>query len=448
VGGRLSTQFRARETRAFPGTTRLMQSSRPFQRYQHSGHFVEAAVATEGTRNAGAVGMFAIVAAVAGLSYGTGSVANSETTVKAVSVPQIEDEDEDEDGDEEAEDKSNLIDENQDRSISPMRRAKVFCGRSNAKLANEISECLGMRLGDITVGRFADGEVNVMVNENVRGQDIYIIQPTCPPTVNENLIELLLMISTMRRASARRITAVIPYYGYARQDRKMTSRVPISAADVARLLESMGVDRVIAVDLHCGQIQGFFGPRVPVDNLEAAQVGVDYFSEMEPPLQNPVVVSPDAGGVYRAKKFGEALHKKIGVEPGVAMIIKQRKKAGEIARMDLVGSVEGCDAIIVDDMIDSGGTLCKAAEQIKQYGARRVYAFATHGLFSGPADQRIRNSCMEEVVVVNTVPLPTKMLTNPKIKQLSVATLLANAIRRVHARQSVSELFTEDKKKG
>ena len=158
-----------------------------------------------------------------------------------------------------------------------------------------------MKLGDITVGRFADGEVNVMVNENVRGQDVYLIQPTCPPNVNESLVELLLMVSTMRRASARRITAVIPYYGYARQDRKMTSRVPISAADVARLLESMGVDRVIAIDLHCGQIQGFFGPRVPVDNLEAAQVGVEYFGQLDPPLQNPVVVSPDAGGYIGQK---------------------------------------------------------------------------------------------------------------------------------------------------
>ena len=185
-------------------------------------------------------------------------------------------------------------------------------------------------------------------------------------------LELLLIVSTMRRASARRITAVIPYYGYARQDRKMTSRVPISAADVARLLESMGVDRVIAVDLHCGQIQGFFGPRVPVDNLEAAQVGVEYFGNLDPPLQNPVVVSPDAGGVYRAKKFGEALHKRIGTEPGVAMIIKQRQKAGEIARMDLVGSVEGCDAIIVDDMLDTGGTVIKVGELLMSKGAKDV----------------------------------------------------------------------------
>ena len=282
----------------------------------------------------------------------------------------------------------------------------------------------------------------MMIQENVRGKDVYIIQPTSPP-VNETLMELLLMISTMRRASARKITAVIPYYGYARQDRKMQARVPISAADVARLLESMGVDRVIAVDLHCGQIQGFFGPRVPVDNLDGGTVAVSYFGDMD--LSNPVVVSPDAGGVYRAKQFREALAKKHEVDCGLAMIVKQRVKPGEIGQMDLVGSVEGCDAIIVDDMIDSAGTLCKAAENIQKYGARKVYAFASHGLFSGPADKRIRNSCMEKGVVVNTVPLPKHMESNKKLVQLSVGQLLANAILRVHARKSVSELFDTKK---
>ena len=197
------------------------------------------------------------------------------------------------------------------------------------------------------MSNFDDGECNVMIQENVRGKDVYIIQPTSPP-VNETLMELLLIISTMRRASARKITAVIPYYGYARQDRKMQARVPISAADVARLLESMGVDRVIAVDLHCGQIQGFFGPRVPVDNLDGGTVAVSYFGDMD--LSNPVVVSPDAGGVYRAKQFREALAKKHEVDCGLAMIVKQRVKPGEIGQMDLVGSVEGCDAIIVDDI--------------------------------------------------------------------------------------------------
>ena len=241
------------------------------------------------------------------------------------------------------------------------------------------------------VSNFDDGECNVMIQENVRGKDVYIIQPTSPP-VNETLMELLLIISTMRRASARKITAVIPYYGYARQDRKMQARVPISAADVARLLESMGVDRVIAVDLHCGQIQGFFGPRVPVDNLDGGTVAVSYFGDMD--LSNPVVVSPDAGGVYRAKQFREALAKKHEVDCGLAMIVKQRVKPGEIGQMDLVGSVEGCDAIIVDDMVDTAGTLCAAAKMLKESGARRVFAFASHGVFSGPAPSRVAASVL------------------------------------------------------
>lgn len=220
---------------------------------------------------------------------------------------------------------------------------KIFTGNSNKALAHDIVSQLGISLGKITVNQFADGEVNVMVNENVRGKDVYIIQPTSPP-VNETLMELLLMISTMRRASARKITAVIPYYGYARQDRKLQARVPISAADVARLLEAMGVDRVVAVDLHCGQIQGFFGPRVPVDNLDGGIVGVSHFGDMD--LVNPVIVSPDAGGVHRAKKFRDALQKKYDMDPSLAMIVKQRGKPGEIERMDLVGSVMDCDVII------------------------------------------------------------------------------------------------------
>ncbi|CAM9878192.1 unnamed protein product, partial [Phaeothamnion confervicola] len=218
---------------------------------------------------------------------------------------------------------------------------QVFCGNANPALAKEIAAYLGINLGKLGASRFADGEVNVMVGENVRGKDVYVIQPTHMP-VNENLVELLLMVSTMRRASARRITAVIPYYGYARQaslsaaDRKMTARVPISAADVARLLEAMGVDRVVAVDLHCGQIQGFFGPRVPVDNLDAGVIGVQYFGDKD--LHNPVIVSPDAGGVYRAKKFRDGLQAKFDIDANLAMIVKQRVKAGEVDRMDLVGA--------------------------------------------------------------------------------------------------------------
>jgi ribose-phosphate pyrophosphokinase len=322
----------------------------------------------------------------------------------------------------------------------------VFSGNANPELAGEIASMLGVGLGNITVARFADGEVNVQVHDNVRGKDVYIIQPTCSP-VNEHLMELLLMVSTMRRASAERITCVIPYYGYARQDRKMTARVPISAADVARLLESMGVDRVIAVDLHCGQIQGFFGPRVPVDNLAAGVVGVKYFAGKE--LVNPVVISPDAGGVYRAKQFREGLNiTSPAMDAGLAMIIKQRPKAGQIERMDLVGSVEGADCVIVDDMIDTAGTLCQAAEHLKTNGARKVYAFASHGLFSGPASDRIARSVLEEVVVTNTVPLKAAAKTNEKIVQLSVAPLVAETIKRVHLRQSVSDLFRDKRGKG
>lgn len=286
---------------------------------------------------------------------------------------------------------------------------KLFTGNANKALAHEIANHLGMGLGKITVGHFADGEVNVIVNENVRGKDVYIVQPTSPP-VNESLMELLLMISTMRRASARKITAIIPYYGYARQDRKMQARVPISAADVARLLEAMGVDRVVAVDLHCGQIQGFFGPRVPVDNLDGGTVGVSYFGDMD--LVNPVIVSPDAGGVYRAKQFREALSKKHEVDCSLAMIVKQRAKANEIDRMDLVGNVEGCDCIIVDDMVDTAGTLCKAAEMLKDCGARRVFAFASHGVLSGPAASRIANSVLTELVVLDTIPLSEASLVS------------------------------------
>jgi len=316
---------------------------------------------------------------------------------------------------------------------------KIFSGNGNKPLAMEIGRYLGINLGKATVGRFADGEINVVIHENVRGKDCYVIQPTCPP-VNDNIMELLLMVSTLNRASARRITVVIPYYGYARQDRKMQARVPISAADVARLMEAMGIDRVIAVDLHCGQIQGFFGPRVPVDNLDGGVVGLDYFGCKD--LHNPVVVSPDAGGVYRAKKFKEGLaHKYEMNDVGLAMIIKQRARAGIVDQMDLVGDVTDCDCIIVDDMIDTAGTLCAAAEVLKGKGARRVFAFASHGLLSGPGNERIANSSLEECVILNTIPTSPEREANEKLTELSVAPLLAQAIFNIHAKKSISALF-------
>eukprot|EP00980_Cylindrotheca_fusiformis_P022563 scaffold9439_cov115-Cylindrotheca_fusiformis.AAC.8 len=316
---------------------------------------------------------------------------------------------------------------------------KLFSGNGNMALSLEIARHLGINLGRATVGKFADGEANVVIHENVRGKDVYVVQPTCPP-VNDNIMELLLMVSTLRRASARRITVVIPYYGYARQDRKMQARVPISAADVARLMEAMGIDRVIAVDLHCGQIQGFFGPRVPVDNLDGGIVGLDYFGSKD--LYNPVVVSPDAGGVYRAKKFKEGLSQKYDVQDiGLAMIVKQRARAGSVDQMDLVGDVNGCDCILVDDMIDTAGTLCKAADVLVANGARRVFAFASHGLLSGPGNDRIANSKMEEVVILNTIPTSPQRNANEKLTELSVAPLLAQAIFNIHAKKSISALF-------
>mmetsp|Transcript_5956 Transcript_5956/g.8749 ORF Transcript_5956/g.8749 Transcript_5956/m.8749 type:complete len:496 (-) Transcript_5956:139-1626(-) len=330
----------------------------------------------------------------------------------------------------------------EDAAIAARKHAgglKLFSGNGNIALSKEIAKILGINLGKATVGRFADGEVNVMIHENVRGKDVYIIQPTCPP-VNENLMELLLMVSTLNRASARRITVVIPYYGYARQDRKMQARVPISAADVARLLEAMGIDRVIAVDLHCGQIQGFFGPRVPVDNLDGGIVGINHFGDKD--LHNPVIVSPDAGGVYRAKKFREGLSHKFGYDDiGLAMIIKQRARAGQVDQMDLVGDVHDSDCIIVDDMIDTAGTICKAAEVLKEKGARRVFAFASHGLLSGPGNQRIASSVMEECVILNTIPSSPERDANEKLVQLSVAPLLAQTIFNIHAKKSISALF-------
>ena len=386
---------------------------------------------------------------------------------------------------------------NQQKGLENMR---LFTGNANPDLASDISEAIGVKLSNMTVTKFADGEVsaarlasrrcvfspsfahptlpssslaararplataaadaaaaaaaaaahthttqvNIKVHDSVRGKDVYVIQPTCIP-VNDNLMELFLMISTFRRSSARSVTAVIPYYGYARQDRKMTARVPISAADVARMIEAMGCDRVIAVDLHCGQIQGFFGPRVPVDNLDGGTVGVHYFAGKR--LVDPVVVSPDAGGVYRAKRFREGLAR-LGVESGLAMIVKQRSRPGEVSRMDLVGDIAGKDVVIVDDMIDTAGTLCKAADQLKFHGARRVFAFSSHGLFSGKASKRIMKSKgLEEVVCLDTIPLSNETKTHPKITQLSVAPLIAEAIKRVQWKQSVSTLFNVVKEK-
>lgn len=300
-----------------------------------------------------------------------------------------------------------------------------------------------MQLGDLTVSRFSDGEANIRIKENVRGKDIFVIQPTSPP-VNEHLIELLLLTSTMKRSSCRSITVIMPYYGYARQDRKTAPRVPISAADVARMLETMGVDRVVAVDLHCGQIQGFFGPNVPVDNLEANLIAMDYFlnKSSKPVGDDVVIVSPDAGGVARAKKFQEMYKVHTKTDPGLAMIIKHRDMPGSISKMYLVGDVAEKQVIIIDDMLDTGGTMCEAVKELKKYGAKSVDVFVTHALFSGKAYDNIQNSSVDKVVVTNTIPAqPQESQLSHKIVRLSVAPLLAESIQRIQNHQSVSSLF-------
>ena len=318
----------------------------------------------------------------------------------------------------------------------------VFAGSSDPALCSETAKYLGIALAPAKLGKFKDGEISIEVRENVEGKDCIIIQPVCRHengTVNDSLMELLLMISCLRRAAARTVAAVIPYFGYARQDRKLTSGVPISAADIAHLLTSAGVTRVVSIDLHCGQIQGFFPPQVPVDNLSAGPVGAAYFAEKQ--LRRPVVVSPDAGGVTRAREFRSTLSTMGYEETGLAMISKHRVKASVIERMDLVGEVSGSDCIIVDDMTDTSGTLCEAAKKLKEKGALRVFAYCTHGLLSPPAGERIKNSVIEQLVIANTVPLPKEFLADPvlqkKVQVLSLSPLIAECIRRMATQQSL-----------
>lgn len=329
---------------------------------------------------------------------------------------------------------------------SPMNRelqefsehAIIFAGNANIELAQEIAGYLQIPLGQATVATFNDGEIQIQIHENVRNKNVFIIQPTCrsaAQSINDNLMELYLLVRTMVRSSAANITVVIPYYGYARQDRKVSSRVPISAADIAILLERAGATRVLTVDLHCGQIQGFFND-IPVDNLYAASIFIPYLMSRD--LQNVVVVSPDAGGVARANKFAQQLNRS-GVETGMALISKQRAAAGVIESMTLIGSVEDADAIIVDDMCDTGGTLAKAAQLLKEHGARRVFAVVTHPVFSGKALITIGNSAIDEMIIANTIPLRAEAPAN--ITCISVAPLLGEAIRRIQSGESVSELF-------
>ncbi len=316
---------------------------------------------------------------------------------------------------------------------------KLFTGNANIELAKKVAENLGVELSQAKVSRFNDGEIRIQILENVRNCDVFILQSTCVSsggTVNDNLMELYLMIRAMKRSSAKSVTAVIPYYAYARQDRKTMGRVPISASDVAMLFELAGADHVIAVDLHCGQIQGFFH-EAPVDNLYASTIFVPYIARLG--LSDLVVVSPDAGGVERAKQFIEGLQS-FGVPSKMAMFVKQRAEAGVVESMNLVGKVKGCDAVIVDDICDTAGTLVQAAKMLKEHGARRVFACITHPLLSGPACMRIADSCLEELVVTDTIPLCREAPSN--LRQVSVAPLLANAILRMTRGESLSDLFT------
>lgn len=306
---------------------------------------------------------------------------------------------------------------------------RLLAGNANRPLAEEIARELGLPLADAEVSRFSDGEVFVQINENVRGADVFVIQPTCPP-VNDSLMELLVMLDALKRASAQRITAVLPYYGYARQDRKVQPRVPISAKLVADLVTAAGAHRVLALDLHAGQIQGFFN--IPVDHLFAAPVLIDYLGRKG--LQEPVVIAPDAGGVERARAIAKRL------KAGLAIIDKRREGVNVSLFMHLIGDVKGRDAVIIDDMIDTAGTVVQAVDAIKREGARRILACGVHPVLSGPAIARIEGSPLEEVIVTNSIPLgPEKRIA--KIVVLSVANLLAEAIRRIHAEESVSTLF-------
>jgi ribose-phosphate pyrophosphokinase len=309
----------------------------------------------------------------------------------------------------------------------------LIAGNANPKLAQEIADALGTRLVEAEVSQFSDGEVFVQVNENVRGADVFVIQPTCPP-VNHNLMELLIMIDALRRASAFRITAVIPYYGYARQDRKIQPRVPITAKLVADLITAAGTHRVLTMDLHVGQIQGFFN--IPVDHLFAAPVLLQYFQQRlaEHAWEDLVVVAPDAGGVERSRAFA----KRLGTS--LAIMDKRRTGANESRIMHVIGEVRNRDVILLDDIIDTAGTIVQAVSALKAEGARRILASCTHPVLSGQAIERLEKSEIAEVVVTNTIPLREDQQSK-KITVLSVAPLLAEAIHRIHTETSVSSLF-------
>jgi ribose-phosphate pyrophosphokinase len=306
----------------------------------------------------------------------------------------------------------------------------LLSGNAHTALSEEVARHMNIHVCDATITTFSDGEISVQINENVRGSDVFVIQPTCTP-VNHNIMELLLIIDALKRASARRITAVIPYYGYGRQDRKAQPRVPISSKLVADIITAAGANRILTVDLHAGQIQGFFN--IPVDHLYASPVLLDYMGRCE--FKDLVVVSPDAGGVERARAFAKRLR------ASLAIIDKRREKANVSQVMNVIGDVKGKDALILDDMIDTAGTIVQAAAALKEKKARRVFAACTHAVLSGPAIDRINDSVIEELIVTNTIPLDNKKNRCKKLTVLSIAPLLAEAIKRIHEETSISSLF-------
>ena len=310
----------------------------------------------------------------------------------------------------------------------------IFSGNANPELGQGIARKLGLPLGKIQVGKFSDGEINVEILENIRGRDIFVVQSTCPP-VNDNLMEMLVIADACRRASAASVTAVIPYFGYARQDRRPRSaRVPITAQLVASMIAVAGIDRVLTLDLHADQIQGFF--RIPVDNVYASPVLLgDAWNQNR---ENIVVVSPDVGGVVRARALAKRLD-----EAELAIIDKRRPRANELKIMNIIGDVKGKNCIMIDDMVDTAGTLCQAADFVKNEGAKRVVAYITHPVLSGPAIERINASQLDELVVTDTIPLTEEAAASPKIRQLGVAELLGETMRRIAMNESVSSLYVD-----
>ena len=306
---------------------------------------------------------------------------------------------------------------------------KIFSGNAHREMAREIAGYLDLPLSRADIKKFSDGEIFVEIKENVRGTDVFVVQPTCTP-VNDHLMELVIMVDALRRASARRITAVVPYYGYARQDRKNAPRVPITAKVVAEMFMAVGVRRVLCMDLHAGQIQGFFN--IPVDHLYAAPVMLKYIQET---FDDVVMVSPDAGGVERTRAFAKRLNSDL------AIIDKRRDRPNECQAMNVIGDVEGKTAVLVDDMVDTAGTLCAGAQTLLDNGAKEVHACCSHPVLSGPAIERISASNMKSLVVTNSIPLRSEAQKCGKIKVLSVSELLAEAINRIHNEDSVSSLF-------